>query len=55
MKETDDEVWIAAEKALEAACRLPGGRDRIEALKQPADFGFTRTKSAWRKMQSKKS
>jgi hypothetical protein len=29
----DDEDWIAAEKALEAACRLPGGKDRIEALK----------------------
>ena len=28
-----DEDWIAAEKALEAACRLPVGRDRIEALK----------------------
>ena len=34
MNESDnDEDWAAAEKALEAACRLPGGKDRIEALK----------------------
>jgi hypothetical protein len=34
MKKCDnDEDWIAAEKALEAACRLPGGKDRVEALK----------------------
>ena len=34
MKKTyNDEDWAAAEKALEAACRLPGGKDRIEALK----------------------
>ena len=33
MKEPDED-WIAAEKALEAARRLPIGRDRIEALKQ---------------------
>jgi hypothetical protein len=34
MKEPDnDRDWIAAERALEAACRLPVGRDRIEALK----------------------
>ena len=35
MNESDkDEDWAAAEKALEAARRLPIGRDRIEALKQ---------------------
>ena len=34
MNESDnDEDWAAAENALEAACRLPGGKDRIEALK----------------------
>jgi hypothetical protein len=31
-KHDDDEDWIAAQKALEAPCRLPVGRDRIEAL-----------------------
>ena len=29
----DDEDWVAAKKALVAACRLPGGKNRIEALK----------------------
>ena len=33
MMSDNDEDWIAAQKALEAACRLPVGRDRIEALK----------------------
>jgi hypothetical protein len=40
MKESDDEDWIAAQKALEAACRLPVGRDRIEALKQAGRLRF---------------
>lgn len=40
MKEPDDEDWIAAKKALEAACRLPVGRDRIEALKHAGRLRF---------------
>ena len=32
--DNDDEDWKAAELALEAARRLPGGAERIEALKQ---------------------
>ena len=41
MKEPDnDRDWIAAERALEAACRLPVGRDRIEALKHAGRLRF---------------
>jgi hypothetical protein len=36
----DDEDWKAAEKALEAACRLPGGSERIEALKHAGRLRF---------------
>jgi hypothetical protein len=37
---SDDEDWIAAEKALDAAGRLPVGRDRIEALKHAGRLRF---------------
>ena len=40
MKSDNDEDWIAAEKALEAPCRLPVGRDRIEALKHAGRLRF---------------
>jgi hypothetical protein len=40
MKSDNDEDWKAAEKALEKACRLPVGRDRIEALKQAGRLRF---------------
>ena len=36
----NDENWIAAEKALETARRLPGGRERIEALKHAGRLRF---------------
>ena len=40
MTSDDDEDWIAAEKALDPACRLPVGRDRIEALKHAGRLRF---------------
>ena len=40
MKSDNDEDWKAAVKALEAACRLPVGRDRIEALKHAGRLRF---------------
>jgi hypothetical protein len=36
----DEDDWKAAEKALEAACRLPGGAARIEALKHAGRLRF---------------
>ena len=36
----DDEDWKAAEAALEAACRLPSGAARIEALKHAGRLRF---------------
>jgi len=40
MKSDNDEDWKAAKKALAAACRLPVGRDRIEALKHAGRLRF---------------
>ena len=40
MKSDHDEDWKAAEEALAAACRLPVGRDRIEALKHAGRLRF---------------
>jgi hypothetical protein len=36
----EDDDWKAAESALEAACRLPGGTERIEALKHAGRLRF---------------
>jgi hypothetical protein len=38
--EKDDNEWKAAEAALEAARRLPGGAARIEALRQAGRLRF---------------
>ena len=40
MTSDSDEDWKAAEKALEAARRLPGGAARIEALRHAGRLRF---------------
>jgi len=40
MPSDEDADWKAAEAALEAACRLPGGAARIEALKHAGRLRF---------------
>jgi hypothetical protein len=40
MPSDEDADWKAAEAALEAACRLPGGSARIEALKHAGRLRF---------------
>ena len=49
----DDEDWIAAERALKrlVACRLVEIASRH--IKHAGSFGFRRSKTRWRKMQSK--
>jgi hypothetical protein len=44
-----DEDWKAAEAALEAARRLPGGAARIEALKQAGRLRFDADKKRQKK------
>lgn len=46
-----DDDWKAAENALEAARRLPGGAARVEALKQAGRLRF----EADRKRQKKEN
>jgi hypothetical protein len=38
--ESVDQAWAEAEKALEAARSLPGGSERIEALKRAGKLRF---------------
>jgi hypothetical protein len=40
MTSNEDEDWKAAQRALEAACLLPGGLVRIEALKHAGRLRF---------------
>ena len=40
MTSDEDDDWKAAEAALEAACRLPGGAERAEALKHAGRLRF---------------
>ncbi len=47
----EDEEWRAAEEALERARKLPGGPERIEALRHAGKLRFAADRKRYRKEQ----
>lgn len=48
----EDEDWRAAEEALEKARKLPGGPERIEALRHAGKLRFDADRKRYRKEQA---